>query len=536
VLAFLCVVQSMVYLDVTIVNVALPSLQSGLHMREGDLQFVVTAYGTVLGGFLMLGGRLADTLGRRRLLRTGMVLFGAASLVAGFSHAAGLLIACRGVQGLGAALTAPAALSTLTTTFTEPAARTRALGIWGALAGIASVLGVLSGGLLTQGPGWRWVFFINVPIAVFAVIVAPFVLPESRSALVRRRFDTAGAVSLTTGLLLLIYTLDEAVTAGWQTARTIGGLAGAAVLLAAFVTVELRSAAPLLPLRMLRLPTLRTANVTTVLTFGAMVTLFFFASLFMQQVLGYDALRTGLAYVPLALSVGVGAAVASGLIAKVPAKPVLVAGLALGAGGLLLLARLPVHAGYAADVLPPFLMVGVGLGMSFVPLQIAAALGVGEREAGVAAGLINTSQEAGGAVGVAVVSTLAFTRIGDLMDRAGAHAGPDALRAARASGFHHAFFAGACFALAGLVLAVVLLPLMRPAAADPAGAAGAAGAEDGSGTEGTGAGAVPEPAAGREPSGAEDQERPRPEPAAPGHEGAGSRKSRSEGPALKARP
>ncbi|MEE4546553.1 MFS transporter [Streptomyces sp. V4-01] len=481
ILAFLCVVQSMVYLDLTIVNVALPSIQADLRMRDGDLQFVVTAYGTVLGGFLMLGGRLADTLGRRRLLQTGMALFGAASLAAGLSHSAGLLIACRGVQGLGAALTAPAALSTLTTTFTEPAARTRALGVWGALAGVASVLGVLFGGLLTQGPGWRWVFFINVPIAVFAVIAAPFVLPESRSGGAGRRFDAAGAVSLTAGLLLLIHTLDQAVTAGWSSGRTIGGLAGAAALLAAVVVVELRSAAPLLPLRMFRLPALRTANITAVLTFGAMVTLFFFASLFMQQVLGYDALRTGLAYVPLALSVGVGAGVASGLIAKVPARPVLVAGLALGAGGLLLLARLPVHAGYAADVLPPFLMVGIGLGMSFVPLQIAAALGVRERESGVAAGLINTSQEAGGALGVAVISTFALTRIGDLMTGAGAHPGPGALRAARASGFHHAFFAAACFALAAMVLAAVLLPAMRPAAASPAGAGTSGGAEPAAG-------------------------------------------------------
>ncbi|MGW5349614.1 MFS transporter [Streptomyces sp. NPDC004031] len=458
VLAFLCVVQSMVYLDVTIVNVALPSLQRGLGMADGDLQLVVTAYGTVLGGFLLLGGRLADMLGRRRLLQAGMALFGAASLAAGLAHEPAVLIAARAVQGLGAALTAPAALSTLTTTFPEGAARNKALGIWGALAGVASVLGVLLGGLLTQGPGWRWIFFVNVPVALTALLLAPRVLPESRAAHDGpRRFDAVGAATLTAGLLLLIFTLDQAVTAGWATARTIGGLAGAALLLAAFVAVELRTAAPLLPMRIFRLRALRAANLGTVLMLGAMGTLFFFASLFMQQVLGYDALRTGLAYVPLAVAVIVGAGVASGLVTKLPARAVLAAGLALATAGLLLLARLPLDAGYAGRVLPPFVLVGVGLGMSFVPLQIAAAFGVAERESGVAAGLINTSQEAGGAVGLAVVSTAAFTRIGHTASGPSA----SALRAARASGFHEAFLIGAGFAFAALLVALLLLPRMR---------------------------------------------------------------------------
>lgn len=462
ILAFLCVVQSMVYLDVTIVNIALPSIQRTLHMRGGDLQYVVTAYGTVLGGFLMLGGRLADILGRRLLLQVGMVLFGSASLVAGSTHAAGVLVSCRGVQGFGAALTAPAALSILTSTFTEPAARNKALGIWGALGGIASVLGVLFGGLLTQGPGWRWVFFINVPIALVAVLAAPAVLPESRVDGGGRKFDTAGAVTLTAGLLLLIHTLNEAISAGWGDTGTVGGLVGAAVLLAAFVIVELRAEAPLLPMRMFRMAALRIANATAVFTFGALVTLFFFASLFMQGVLGYDALKTGLAYIPLALAAAAGAGTAAGLIAKVPAKPVLAAGLVLAIGGLLLLARLPARADYAAHVLPPFLMVGVGLGMTFVPLQIAAAFGVGEREAGVAAGLINTSQEAGGALGVAVTSTVVFSRIDHLMRASAGH--PGALRAAEASGYHRGFFVAASFAGVALLLALALLPMMRPAA------------------------------------------------------------------------
>lgn len=456
VLAFLCVVQSMVYLDVTIVNVALPSLQRGLGMADGDLQLVVTAYGTVLGGFLLLGGRLADMLGRRRLLRIGMALFGAASLAAGLAHDPTVLVAARAVQGLGAALTAPAALSALTTTFPEGPERNKALGIWGALAGVASVVGVLLGGLLTQGPGWRWIFFVNVPVALAALLLAPRVLPESRAAHDGpRRFDAAGAASLTAGLLLLIFTLDQAVAAGWATARTAGGLAGAALLLAAFTAVELRTAAPLLPMRIFRLRALRTANIGAALMLGAMGTLFFFASLFMQQVMGYDALRTGLAYVPLAVAVIAGAGLASGLVARLPARAVLAVGLALAAAGLLLLARLPVRAGYTGGVLPPFLLVGAGLGMSFVPLQIAAAFGVDARDSGVAAGLINTSQEAGGAIGVAVVSTAAFTRIGHTVS--GPSAG--ALRAARASGFHEAFLVGAGFAFAALLVALLLPPL-----------------------------------------------------------------------------
>jgi len=459
ILLFLCIVQSMVYLDVTIVNVALPSIQRSLDMPGRDLQFIVTAYGTMLGGFLLLGGRLADTFGRRRLLQTGLVLFGLASLVAGLSQDQGMLIAARVVQGLGSALTAPAALSTLTTTFTEGPARNRALGIWGALAGIASVCGVLFGGLLTQGPGWRWIFFINVPIAIVAVALAPAILPESRGATHVRRFDAAGAFTLTGGLLLLIYTLNEAVDVGWATGRTIGSLLGAAALLIAFVIIELRARSPLMPLGIFRLRALRTANITSLLLFGAMVTLFFFASLFMQQVLGYSPLKTGLAYIPLALAVTVGAGAASGLITKLPAKPVLIAGVILAAAGLLLLSRLPVHAGYAGHVLPAFVMVGIGLGMSFVPLQIAAATGVTGSQAGLAAGLINTSQETGGALGVAIVSTIAFTRIDHLMAVAGRS--PATQIAAQASGYHHAFFVGACFAGASLVLIAAFLPSMK---------------------------------------------------------------------------
>jgi len=444
----------MVFLDVSIVNVALPSIQTSLHVSEATLPYVVTAYGTVLGGFLLFGSRLADAFGRRRLLRIGLAVFGTASLVAGLSTDPTMLFVARGVQGLGSALIAPAALSTLTTTFAEGPERTKALGVWGALTGIASVCGVVFGGLLTQGPGWRWIFFINVPIALAALLSAPAVLPESREGS-RRRFDVAGAVVLTGALLLLIYTLDEAISAGWAEARILGGIAGAVVLLGAFVAVERRADAPLVPFSVFRLPALRSANLATLFLLGCVVTVFFFASLFMQQVLGYSALKTGMAYVPLAVIVAVGAGLASGVVAKVPAKLVLTAGLVMATGGLLMLSRLPGHAGYAADVLPAFLIIGLGMGLAFVPLQIAAQTGVQEHQAGLAAGLINTSQEVGGALGVAVAASIAFSRIADLTRRA--HGNAALILEGRTSVFHHAFFVGSCFAAGALLISLVLL-------------------------------------------------------------------------------
>ena len=309
VLAFLCIAQFMVFLDVSIVNIALPTIGRGLKIGEANLPYVVTLYGTALGGFLLFGSRLADTFGRRRMLTTGLALFGAASLASGLAHDQALLFAARGAQGLGSALIAPAALSILTTTFTGGAERARALGIWGALTGLASVAGVILGGVLTDGPGWRWIFFINVPVAAIAVATAPRVLPESRGE--RRPFDIPGAVLLTAGLLALIYGLDDAISRGWHSGTVIGSLAAAVVLFAAFAVAERRAIAPLVPFAIFASRTLRYANAATLFLLGTVVTLFFFASLFMQQVLGYSPLRTGLAYVPLAVVVAVGAGIAS---------------------------------------------------------------------------------------------------------------------------------------------------------------------------------------------------------------------------------
>ncbi|MEY9967068.1 EmrB/QacA subfamily drug resistance transporter [Streptacidiphilus sp. MAP12-16] len=459
ILVFLCIAGFMTFLDVSIVNVALPSIEKTLNISESYLQYIVTTYGTVLGGFLLLGGRLADTFGRRRMLQSGLVLFALASLMAGFSQGAVMLIVARGLQGLGAAIIAPAALSLLTVTFAEGPARTKALGAWGAVSGIASVVGVILGGLFTEGPGWRWIFFINVPIGVAAAVLAPTIVPESRSDERRTTFDTAGAITLTGGLVLFIYTLGQTATAGWTSARTLGSLAAVVVLLASFIQIERRAQYPLIPLGIFKRPVLRAANLTAILLFGTLVTLFFFASLFMQQVLNYSPIRTGMAYVPLAIIVSVGAGVASTLVTKVAAKPVLVLGLLLAATGLFLLWRAPSNGSYVVDILPAFLVAGLGLGMTFVPLQVAAFSGVRTEESGLAAGLINTSQEAGGALGVAIVATIVFSRVPALTRWADGD--PTRVLAARVTVFHEAFLIGACFALLGVVISLLLLPMMR---------------------------------------------------------------------------
>ncbi|HWE90912.1 MAG TPA: MFS transporter [Pseudonocardiaceae bacterium] len=459
ILAFLCVAGFMTFLDVSIVNVSLPTIEKDLHITETYLQYVVTTYGTVLGGFLLLGGRLADTFGRRRMLQTGLVLFALASLAAGLSETTAELIISRGLQGLGSAFIAPAALSLLTNTFAEGPARTRALGVWGGISGVASVFGVILGGVLTEGPGWRWIFFINVPIGIIAAILAPAIVPESRSDQPRRAFDMAGAGTLTAGLVLFIFTLGQTVTWGWGSAKTIGCLAAVVVLLAGFIAIERRTASPLIPLSIFKLKVLRSANITAVFMLGTLVTLFFFASLYMQQVLGYSPLKTGLAYIPIALIVSVGAGVSSQLVTKLPAKPVLVVGLVLAVVGLLLLFRAPVHANYAIDVLPAFLVGGLGLGMAFVPIQVAAFGGVDRENQGLAAGLINTSQEAGGALGVAIAATIAFARIPGLVAWAGTD--PDKIAQARATVFHTAFLVGAGLAVLAVLVALTL-PMLRP--------------------------------------------------------------------------
>lgn len=473
ILAFVCMGQFMVFTDVSIVNLALPSIQSGLDMSEVSLNYIVTAYATVLGGFLLLGGRLADTFGRRRLIQIGFTIFALASLTSGLAENGTTLIVSRAFQGFGAALITPAALAVLTNTFAEGPERNKALGVWGSLSGVASIAGVILGGVLADGPGWEWIFWINVPIGLGAALVAARILPESRAEQ-RGQFDTFGALTLTSGLLLLIFTLGEATTVGWGTFRTLGSLAGVVVLLTAFLAIEAKSSSPMMPLRIFRLRTMRVANISAVLVFGTFGSLFFFASLFMQDAFGYSPLKAGFAYVPLAVSVAAGAGIASGLVTKVAARTVVMTGLFLTVTGLLLMWRAPADGSYAVDLLAPFILLGLGCGMVFVTLQIAAFVGVSDEEAGVGAGLINTSQEAGGALGLAVVATIAYSGMSSEM--AATNGDPGLIVKVHEAANHDAFLSGAALGTAALLVVAFLMPRGKqatnsgtPAEAAPAG-------------------------------------------------------------------
>jgi EmrB/QacA subfamily drug resistance transporter len=381
----------------------------------------------------------------------GLVIFAIASLLGGLAQSPGWLIAARAVQGFGAALLSPAALSIVTTTFTEGAERNRALGVWGAVAGSGGAAGVLLGGILTSGLGWQWVLFVNTPVGLAAALLAPRLLHESRANAERKRFDVAGAVSVTAGLSILVYALVDAQRAGWGSLQTVGLLSLSVALLAAFAVIESRADAPLVPFRIFRLPTVTGANVSGLLIGASLFSMFFFISLYMQQVLGYGALKAGISYLPLAGSIILSAGIASQLVTRIGFKPVLLTGMALIAGGLVWFAQVPVDGSFAANILGPSLLAAVGLGFAFVPVTIAAVAGVRDRDAGLASGLINTSQQVGGALGLAVLATIANTRTSDLLS---SHV---AFKQALTDGFQSAFLTGAGFALAGLALAFVLI-------------------------------------------------------------------------------
>ena len=452
-LLLLAMTQFVIVIDASIVNVALPSIGSHLHFSRDDLTWVVNSYTLTFGGFLLLGGRMADLLGRRRMFMLGLAVFSLASLAGGLAQSESWLIAARAIQGLGAAIVSPAALSIITTTFADGAERNRALGIWGAVAGAGGAAGVLLGGILTSGLSWRWVLFVNVPIGLIAAGLAPRTLIESRREEAGTSFDIPGAVTVTAGLALLVYAVVDAVNVGWGATRTIACLAGAVVLLIAFVVIELREHDPLMPFSIFRLRTLRGANIVGLLIGMSLFSMFFFISLYLQDVMGYSPIKTGIAYLPLAVGIIVSAGVASQLVTRLGFKIPLIIGMILIAAALLWFAQVPAPNGsYLSDVLGPSLLAAVGLGFAFVPVTIAAVTGTEPHEAGLASGLINTSQQVGGALGLAILATVANTQTRDTLT-GGVHNAAIALT----KGFDRAFLIGAGFAVAGAILTMLLI-------------------------------------------------------------------------------
>jgi EmrB/QacA subfamily drug resistance transporter len=456
-LILLCAVQFMVVLDVSIVNVALPTIQKALNFTDANLQWVVSAYTLTFGGFLMLGGRVADLLGRKRLFMAGLVLFSGASLACGLSGSDSQLIAFRAIQGLGAAVISPAALAILTTTFQEGKERNTALGIWGAIAGMGGAVGVLLGGILTDKVSWEWIFFLNVPIGLAVLLAGLRVLEESRVEMESRSFDVLGAITVTAGLTALVYGLVTTDTHSWLSPLVLGSLAASAVLLAAFVAVERRATSPLLPFSIFRLRSLTGANIVGFLLGASIFSMFFLLSLYMQQVLGYSALKAGLAYLLVAGTIIVAAGASQALVTKIGVRTVLAAGMVLTVAGLLWFSQVSVGGSYQVDLVPGFILAGLGLGFSFVPVQIASLVGVGHDEAGIASGLINTSQQVGGALGVAILSTITFTRFNTYL---GDHHGNPGIVVPHAlvDGFQVAFLAGAGLAVIGLIATLMFVP------------------------------------------------------------------------------
>ena len=441
----------MTVLDVAIVNVAIPSIQLDLHIQEKTVQWVITAYAITFGGFLLLGGRMADLLGRRLIFLVGLIIFTSASFVCGLANSSSVLISARAVQGLGAAIISPAALSIVTTTFSDGAERNKALGVWGAVAGSGGAAGVLLGGILTDGLGWEWVLWVNVPVSLIAFALSPRLIAESRAETETRAFDVAGAVTVTAALSILVYALVDANNVGWGSSRTIGLIALSVLLMAAFVAIELRATKPLVPFSIFRIRTLTGANVVGLLVGASLFSMFFFISLYMQQVLGYSAIHAGLSYLPLALVIMASAGIASQLVTKLGYKPVLAAGLLFIVIGLAWFSRVSVGGSFTIDILGPSLFAAAGLGFAFVTTTIAAVSGVEESEAGLASGLINTSQQVGGALGLAVLSAVAISATSDAASSGSNHL------SALTEGFQSAFLGGSLIALLGFVLTLVLI-------------------------------------------------------------------------------
>jgi len=450
-LGVLGIAYLMVVLDISIVNVALPSIQEDLDFSTSGLQWVVSGYALTFGGLLLLGGRSGDILGRRKVFMAGLLLFALFSLLCGLAWSAAALVAFRLCQGAAGAILSPSVFSITLVTFEEGAERNKALGVLGAIAGSGAAIGVILGGILTEYAGWEWIFFVNVPIGLLALVFVPRVVRESRADGLERHFDAAGAVTVTGGLILLVYGLTRAPSIGWTSPETILCLVGWAVLSIAFILIELRSPSPLVPLSFFRRRTVTGANVIGLLLGTAVFGMFFLLSLYMQQVIGFSALETGFGYLAVALTAVVASGAAQALVTKIGVKPALVIGMLTLALGLLYFTQISVHGSYVNDLLPGFILIGIGLGFSFVPVSIAALAGIESRDAGLASGLINTNQQIGGAIGLAILTTVATTRTDNLVDSG------ESRVEALVGGFSLAFWVAAAFAVVGLLTTLVVL-------------------------------------------------------------------------------
>jgi EmrB/QacA subfamily drug resistance transporter len=455
ILLLLSLVQFMDVLDASILNIALPSIKQDLDFSQQSLQWVVNGYILTYGGFLLLGARAADLLGRRRILVTGLIVFAGASLIGGLAESSSVLVGARFTQGIGAAMLSPAALSSLTTTFRSNRDRHTALGVWAAVSGLGGAAGVLFGGLLTEGPGWRWVLFVNVPFSAIALVGALILLERERKSARLANFDALGAFLVTGGMLLLVYALVKAPDAGWGATRTIVELAVAGVLLAAFVINELRVANPLVPLSILRVRGVAAADTTQMIMVAGFLPMFFFLTLYTQTVLHYSPIQTGVAYLPLTAGFIVAAAISSQLLARIGTKPVVVLGAPVAAGGLYWLSRIPVDGSYLSDILPGLLLASLGLGAAFTGLTTAANAGVGEDKAGLAAGLLNTGQQLGAALGLAILSAVATAHTSALLET-----GQTTFAQAATHGYGRALLVGAVLVLAAGTVAL-LAPSVR---------------------------------------------------------------------------
>jgi EmrB/QacA subfamily drug resistance transporter len=457
VLVLVCIAQFMVILDATIVNVALPSIQTDLGMSEASLQWVVNSYTLIFGGFLLLGGRAGDLIGRKRLFLAGIVVFTAASLLNGLATSSEWLILARGLQGLGAALVSPAALSIVTTTFAEGRERARAMSVWSAIAAGGGAVGLLLGGILTELFSWPWIFYVNLPVGVAAFLLSLRYVPESTDEHAHKRFDVAGAITVTAGLIALVYGIVKAESAGWTSASTLGFGGLAFVLLAAFVLIERRSAEPLVRLSIFAVRTIRSANVVMLLVASGLFAMFFFNSLYVQRVLGYSPIQAGLAFLPVTVGIVIGAGTSQALTKRLDLRTIGTIGLSLGTVGMLLLLRLNVGGSYAGDLLPGLILISIGMGLTFVPITLIATSRIAPGDAGLASGLLNTSQQVGGALGLAILSTLAASRTTSVLSGSPGAPSPAEQASALVDGFHIAFAGGAAFMAAGAILLVLML-------------------------------------------------------------------------------